>query len=100
MLKTGRARVAIIGLGSIAAKVYLPELTQRQDVEVVALCSRRRETVENYGGLYRIDQQFTALDEVLSLRSDLAAQGLTRELVEFETWMLIPAIVNERGRRH
>ena len=47
MLKTGRVRVAIIGLGSIAAKVYLPELTQRQDVEVVALCSRRRETVEN-----------------------------------------------------
>lgn len=29
--------------------------------------------------------------------SDLAAQGLTRELVEFETWMLIPAMVNERG---
>lgn len=70
-MRSEPTRIAMIGLGSIAAKVYLPELTQRPDVEVIALGSRRAETVGRVGDLYRIDRRFTSVDELLATKPDV-----------------------------
>lgn len=64
-------RVGIVGLGSIASKVYLPLLCAHNDVEVVGLASRRAETVEGYGEQYRIPNRFTNLQDLLALRPEI-----------------------------
>jgi virulence factor len=58
-------RIAIIGLGGIAAKAYLPLLTVWEGIEVL-LCSRTPATVEQLQAQYRLPQGTTDLDELLS----------------------------------
>jgi virulence factor len=57
-------RVAIIGLGSIANRVYLPLLTTWEGLELM-VCSRRLATVQRVQGQYRLPYGSTDLDEVL-----------------------------------
>jgi virulence factor len=64
-------RVAIIGLGSIASKVYLPELVHRHDVDIVGIASRRFETVDHYGELYRIANRYVSVDDVLRQQPEI-----------------------------
>lgn len=58
-------RVAIIGLGDIARKAYLPLLTAWEGIEVL-LCSRTPATVEQLQAQYRLPWGTTDLDELLS----------------------------------
>lgn len=58
-------RVTIIGLGSIAAKAYLPLLTTWEGVELL-LCSRTSATLERLQAQYRLPWGTTDLDELLS----------------------------------
>jgi len=58
-------RVAIIGLGDIARKAYLPLLTAWEEIEVL-LCSRTPATVEQLQAQYRLPRGTTDLDELLS----------------------------------
>lgn len=58
-------RVAIIGLGGIARKAYLPLLTAWEGVEVL-LCSRTPATVERLQAQYHLPQGTTDLDELLN----------------------------------
>lgn len=60
-------RVGIVGLGSIASRVYLPLLCAHREVEVVGFASRRMETVEAYGEQYRVPNRFTDLRKLLAL---------------------------------
>jgi virulence factor len=46
-------RIALIGLGDIARKAYLPLLANRGDIEVM-LCTRNRQTLEALARQYRI----------------------------------------------
>ena len=64
-------RIGIAGLGSIAQRVYLPLLCNRQDLEIVGLMSRSTATVTQAGRTYRIDAVFTDLGDLLSRRPDL-----------------------------
>jgi virulence factor len=58
-------RVAIIGLGDIAAKAYLPLLTTWEGVEIL-LCSYTTATVGRLQAQYRLLGGTTDLDELLS----------------------------------
>jgi virulence factor len=64
-------RIGIVGLGSIAHRVYLPLLCNRQDVEIAGLMSRSTATVTQAGRVYRIDDVFTDLGDLLARKPDL-----------------------------
>jgi virulence factor len=65
-------RIAVIGLGSIARKAYLPVLAARADVELV-FCTRNRETLDGLSRQYRVAQCVTNVDELLSLPNKVSA---------------------------
>lgn len=64
-------RVAVIGLGDIATKAYLPVLTATAGVTPV-LVSQRRSTVDAVGERYRITDRFTSLEEAIESGLDAA----------------------------
>jgi len=64
-------RIGIVGLGSIARRVYLPLLCNREDVEMAGLMSRSAATVALAGRMYRIDDVFTDLADLLARKPDL-----------------------------
>ncbi len=66
-----KRRVAIVGLGNIASKVYLPLLCNHLRVDVVGLASRKPATVESYGEQYRIPDRFTDLGKLLELKPEI-----------------------------
>lgn len=61
-----RARVALIGLGDIARKVYLPLLSRHDQAEVVGVLSHSPATVQGTVNNYRFPKGTTNLDELLS----------------------------------
>lgn len=65
-----KKRIGIIGLGDIAQKVYLPLLSQHDDVEIVGILSRSLSTVERIQERYRIPSGTTQLQELLDLQLD------------------------------
>jgi virulence factor len=50
-------KIAIVGLGDIAQKAYLPILTQLENVELI-FCTRNRETLARLSTQYRIDRVY------------------------------------------
>ncbi|HEY2494889.1 MAG TPA: Gfo/Idh/MocA family oxidoreductase [Paenibacillus sp.] len=59
-------RVALIGIGNIARKVYLPLLSHHKGAEIVGIMSRSAATVEETMNSYRILQGTTDLSTLLS----------------------------------
>jgi len=57
-------RIAIIGLGSIAQKAYLPILAASPEIEPL-FCSRTQSTVANLCAQYRVSKGTTRLEELL-----------------------------------
>ena len=45
-MATKPIRIGIVGAGSIVKRRHLPGFAELEDVEVVAVCNRRRETAE------------------------------------------------------
>lgn len=70
-------RVAMIGLGDIARKAYLPVLGTRADVQL-AFVTRSTATLDELGAAWRVDRLHTDLDEAL-------AQGLDAAFVHAAT---------------
>lgn len=66
METTKRKRIAIIGLGGIARKVYLPLLTAHPNVEIVGIMNRSPEPVKAVQEAYRLERGTTDLKELLS----------------------------------
>ena len=60
-----KLRVAVVGLGGIAWKAYLPALAERDDIDVLA-CGRSAASLERAQARYRLPRVTTALDELLS----------------------------------
>ncbi|HZW05147.1 MAG TPA: Gfo/Idh/MocA family oxidoreductase, partial [Anaerolineaceae bacterium] len=75
-------KVAVIGLGGIASKAYLPVLGVREDLEL-QLVSRTAETVRCFQDQYRIPFGATDLAEVEAWKPD-AAFVLTPSPTHFE----------------
>ncbi|MBT2290625.1 Gfo/Idh/MocA family oxidoreductase [Paenibacillus albidus] len=65
-----RIRVAMIGIGDIARKVYLPLLTQHPRVEVAGVLSYSPDTVRHTVDQYRLPKGTTNLDELLSWKPE------------------------------
>jgi virulence factor len=70
--RTPRTRVGVIGLGSIAKRVYLPELLQRTDVDVVGVASRKLSTAQDIGAQHRVEKCLDSVDALLGLGLDIA----------------------------
>lgn len=64
-------RAGIVGLGSIASKMYLPLLCNHPQVEVAGLASRSHETVESFGQQYHVPYRFTDLGGLLDLEPEI-----------------------------
>jgi virulence factor len=60
-----KKKIGIIGLGSIARKVYLPILSAHPRAEIVGIMSRKADTVSEFGEQYRLRDRFTELDQLL-----------------------------------
>jgi len=70
--RTNKRRVAVIGLGDIAQKAYLPLLTRHPEVEIVAVMSRRRETVDRIQAEYRLPSGCADLAGVFAAEPEAA----------------------------
>ncbi|PFH92053.1 Gfo/Idh/MocA family oxidoreductase [Bacillus sp. AFS088145] len=64
-------RIGIIGLGDIAAKAYLPVLSEKEKIELV-LCTRSNETLDHLSNKYRISETVNTVDELLEKNIDAA----------------------------
>ena len=64
-------RIGIIGLGDIAAKAYLPVLSEKEKIELV-LCTRNNETLDHLSKKYRINETVNTVDELLEKNIDAA----------------------------
>ena len=91
-------RIAVIGLGSIAQRAYLPILTAREDVELV-LCSRNRERLSELAARYRIREAVASLTDLSSMQIDAAfvhaATEAHEEIVTFLLQREIPVYVDK-----
>lgn len=61
-----RKRVALIGIGDIARKVYLPLLSRHDQAEIVGVLSHSSATVQRAVQTYRLQKGTTELNELLS----------------------------------
>jgi virulence factor len=64
-------KLAIIGLGDIAKKAYLPVLSEKEGIELV-LCTRNEETLNTLAKKYRIEEKVASVDEVIQKEIDAA----------------------------
>jgi virulence factor len=64
-------KLAIIGLGDIAKKAYLPVLSEKEGIELV-LCTRNEDTLNTLAKKYRIEEKVTSVDELLKKEIDAA----------------------------
>ena len=64
-------RIAIIGLGDIAQKAYLPIITARSDIEIV-FCSRNQVTLERLTRMYRVTASIINIDDLFDKGLDAA----------------------------
>lgn len=91
-------RVAVIGLGDIATKAYLPVLAATPGVTPV-LVSRRRTTVDAVGERYRVAERYTSLDEAVASGLDAATvHAPTEAHAEIVTTLLrhrVPVLVDK-----
>ena len=91
-------RIALIGLGDIAQKAYLPLLAADARVTPL-LCTRHPETLAHLGRQYRIPELFTDLDALLAARPDAvmihAATSAHSELARATLGAGIPTFVDK-----
>ncbi|MDR7074036.1 Gfo/Idh/MocA family protein [Fictibacillus barbaricus] len=64
-------RIALIGLGDIAQKAYLPILSEKEGIELV-LCTRNKETLNQVSSKYRIKEKVQTVDELIYKNIDAA----------------------------
>ena len=64
-------RIAIVGLGAIARKAYLPVVTALPGVELI-FCTRDRAALEQLSRQYRVSERASNVGELLAKRPDVA----------------------------
>ncbi|XXM72708.1 Gfo/Idh/MocA family protein [Lysinibacillus sphaericus] len=64
-------KIAIIGLGDIAKKAYLPVLSEKEGIELV-LCTRKAETLDKLADKYRIEEKAQSVDDLFGRGIDAA----------------------------
>ncbi len=71
MANKPKLRIALIGLGDIASKAYLPLLTTHPEVQPV-FCTRDRETLDRLARQYRVTETYNSVGALISQRPDAA----------------------------
>lgn len=71
MKELKKIRIAIIGLGDIAQKAYLPILANHTKVSPI-LCTRNMQVLKQLATQYRINDAYTSLDELIKNKPDAA----------------------------
>lgn len=66
-----RLRVAVVGIGDIAQKAYLPVLAARDDLDLV-LVTRNAATLRSIGDRYRLPERYTSLGQAIAAGLDAA----------------------------
>lgn len=91
-------RVAVIGLGSIAQRAYLPVLSALEGIDLV-LCSRHGERLSQLAARYRIREFTSHLTDLASMRLDAAfvhvATEAHEDVVSFLLRQSIPVYVDK-----
>jgi len=64
-----KLRIALLGLGDIAKKAYLPIVTSHADIQPI-LCSRNAEVLAELQAKYRIDETYQNLTQLLESKPD------------------------------
>ena len=96
--------LAVIGVGEIAQKAYLPLLKTMEDVQIVSVMSRTLDSVERTKTRWQIPTGFTQLKDVIESRPDaclvlvatIAHYQVAHELLEngIDVYLEKPASVN------
>ncbi|QWC22787.1 Gfo/Idh/MocA family oxidoreductase [Bacillus haikouensis] len=71
-------KIAIIGLGDIAKKAYLPVLSEKEGIELV-LCTRNADTLDKLSRKYRIEEKVQSVDDLFDREIDAAFISTTTE---------------------
>ncbi len=71
MANKSKIRIAIIGLGSIAQKAYLPILANHPKIEPI-LCTRNTQTLNKLSNQFRITTAYSNLDNLILAKPDAA----------------------------
>ena len=71
MANTLKKRVALIGLGSIANKAYLPIMANHVKVKPI-LCTRNEVVLKTLTSKYRVKEYYTDIDTLIKSRPDAA----------------------------
>jgi len=66
-----KIRIALIGLGRIAQKAYIPILANHSKVDPI-LCTRNTHTLNNLSNRFRINKTCSSLDELILTKPDAA----------------------------
>ncbi len=64
-------KVAIIGLGDIAKKAYLPVLSSRKEIEF-HICTRNETSLQEAGNKYRFEHLHASMDSLIAAKPDCA----------------------------
>ncbi|WP_409296260.1 Gfo/Idh/MocA family protein [Peribacillus sp. SCS-26] len=64
-------KIGIIGIGDIAAKAYLPVLSEQEGIELV-LCTRNIDILNKFSRKYRIPEKVQTVDELIAKNIDAA----------------------------
>ncbi|KSU57258.1 oxidoreductase [[Bacillus] enclensis] len=64
-------KIAIIGLGDIAKKAYLPVLSEKEGIELV-LCTRNADTLDKLSRKYRIEEKVQSVNDLFDREIDAA----------------------------
>jgi predicted dehydrogenase len=66
-----KARVGIVGLGSIAQTIHLPILSKFPDVEIVAVCDVDRAKAQNVAEKFKVRRYYNNFEKMLAIEQDL-----------------------------
>ncbi|HEX9614832.1 MAG TPA: Gfo/Idh/MocA family oxidoreductase [Bacteroidota bacterium] len=66
-----RARIAVVGLGTIAQTIHIPILTKIHDAEIAAVCDVDRGKAEFVAKKYNISRFYSDYEEMLSREEDI-----------------------------
>ncbi|WP_405140073.1 Gfo/Idh/MocA family oxidoreductase [Sphaerisporangium sp. NBC_01403] len=85
-------RVAMIGLGDIAEKAYLPVLGATPGIELL-LCTRNGAALDRLGEAYRVPARYTSVEQVIDAGVEAAfVHAATRAHVEIVESLLLAGV--------
>ena len=69
MNNSQKKRIALIGLGDIAQKAYLPIVANHSKITPI-LCTRNTEVLKRLSNQYRINETYSSIDELIKAQPD------------------------------